>query len=308
MSKDAKKIVIVRKKKVAGGAHHGGSWKVAYADFVTAMMAFFMVMWILGMDDKLKQAIEGYFSNPIGYKKGYSAGASPISSGASPSKVQTSQLRMIVRNQESQKFNVLAQQLREMLAKNGELQRLGAKVEVGVTKEGLRIELIETGRGDVFFALGSAQMKPAAVIVLHAIAPELEPLPNPIVLEGHTDAASFGSNAGFTNWELSAERANAARRVLTASGLSPERVAEVRGLADRHLRVPENPLDPSNRRISVLLRYRDLGADEAAIGDSVPGVVAMPHAASVDGAPRVAPPRRAPAAASPAASAVPGQS
>src|SRR5438105_2271258 len=271
--KSKKKVVIIRKKKVAGGGHHGGSWKVAYADFVTAMMAFFMVMWILGMDDKLKQAIEGYFSNPIGYKKGYSAGASPISSGSSPSKVQTSQLRMIVRNTEAQKFGTLAQQLREVLAKNSDLKRLGAKVEVVVTKEGLRIELIETGKGDMFFPLGSAQMKPAAVIVLQAIAPELEPLPNPIVVEGHTDAASFGTDASFTNWELSAERANAARRVLTSSGVSADHVAEVRGLADRHLRVPENPLDPQNRRISILLRYRELGADEATVSDSVPGVV-----------------------------------
>jgi chemotaxis protein MotB len=274
MSSDkAKKIIIVKKKKSGGGGHHGGSWKVAYADFVTAMMAFFMVMWILGMDEKTKQAIEGYFSNPIGYKKGFSSGASPISSGSSPSKVQTSQLRMIVRMAEIQKFGSLATQIRQSLARNEALKKLGARVDVVVTKEGLRIELIETGRGDVFFALGSAQMKPAAVIALRAIAPELEPLPNPVVIEGHTDAARFGGDAAFTNWELSAERANAARRVLAASGLSPERVAEVRGHAERHLKVPENPLDPSNRRISVLLRYREVGADEAHPADSVPGVV-----------------------------------
>src|SRR3982751_5121546 len=102
--KSKKKIVIIRKKKVAGGGHHGGSWKVAYADFVTAMMAFFMVMWILGMDDKTKQAIEGYFSNPVGYKKGFSSGSSPISDGQSPSKIQTAQLRMIVRNSDQQKM------------------------------------------------------------------------------------------------------------------------------------------------------------------------------------------------------------
>jgi chemotaxis protein MotB len=276
MAKDAaKKVVIIKKKKVVGGGHHGGSWKVAYADFVTAMMAFFMVMWILGMDDKLKQAVEGYFANPIGYKKGFSAGASPISSGSSPSKVQTNQLRMIVRASESQRFIALAQQMRQTLAENAELKKLGATVEVSVTKEGLRIELVESGRGDVFFGLGSAQMKPAAVIALQAITPELVSMPNPIILEGHTDAARFGNDAGFTNWELSADRANAARRVMLATGLSSERVAEVRGLADRHLRVPADPLDPSNRRISILLRYRDMGADEATLEDAppVPGVV-----------------------------------
>ncbi|MBV9881235.1 MAG: OmpA family protein [Gemmatirosa sp.] len=279
MAGDAgRKVVIVRKKKVVGGGHHGGSWKVAYADFVTAMMAFFMVMWILGMDDKTKQAIEGYFSNPVGYKKGFSSGSSPISSGSSPSKMQTQQLRMIVRNSDQQKMGAIAKALREVLANNTELKKLGAKTEVVLTKEGLRIELIESGRGDVFFPIGSAQLKPAAVIALRAITPELEPLPNPVVIEGHTDAARFGNDAAFTNWELSAERANAARRLMTVSGLSAERVAEVRGLADRHLRVPDDPLDPSNRRISILLRYRDLPqADEATVVDSVPGVVQVPR-------------------------------
>src|SRR4028119_1295901 len=100
MSDKSRKVVIVRKKKVVGGGHHGGSWKVAYADFVTAMMAFFMVMWILGMDDKTKQAIEGYFSNPVGYKKGFGAGSSPVSAGSSPSTVQRAPLRMIVRSTE----------------------------------------------------------------------------------------------------------------------------------------------------------------------------------------------------------------
>jgi chemotaxis protein MotB len=116
-------------------------------------------------------------------------------------------------------------------------------------------------------------MKPAAVIALQAVTPELASMPNPIILEGHTDAARFGNDAGFTNWELSADRANAARRVMLASGLTGDRIDEVRGLADRHLRVPEDPLDPSNRRISILVRYRNIGTDETLVADSVPGVV-----------------------------------
>jgi chemotaxis protein MotB len=272
------------------------------------MMAFFMVMWILGMDDKLKQAVEGYFANPVGYKKGYSAGASPISSGSSPSKVQTSQLRMIVRNAESQRLGTLMKQLRETLAANGQLRQLGAKVDVALTGEGLRIELIESGNGDTFFRLGSAQMNPAAVVALQAIAPELETVPNPVVVEGHTDAARYGAAAALGNWELSADRANAARRVLTSSGLSPDRIAEVRGLADRQLRVPDDPLDPSNRRISILLRYRDLGAGEPTLAESVPGVVnraAVPNAAASLPAP---PPGAAPASESaPILPALPGR-
>src|SRR5688572_22632415 len=199
-----KKIIIVRKKKVAGGGHHGGSWKVAYADFVTAMMAFFMVMWILGMDEKVKQAIEGYFANPVGYKKGYSAGTSPISSGSSPTKVSTNQLRMIVRGAEQKRFSELAAGLRERVAANDELRKRGARVEVVVTKDGLRIELIESGTGETFFTLGSAHMKPAAAVALQVIAPELLGMVNDVVLEGHTDAARYTADASYTNWELSA--------------------------------------------------------------------------------------------------------
>src|SRR5689334_20490289 len=164
-------IIIKRKKKVAGGGHHGGSWKVAYADFVTAMMAFFMVMWILGMDEQVKKAIEGYFANPVGYKKGFAAGASPISAGSSPSKMSATQVRMIVRTAESKRFGELAMELRTRLAENEALKKIGARVEVVMTKEGLRIELIESGTGDTFFPSGSAQIKPAAALALQIIAP-----------------------------------------------------------------------------------------------------------------------------------------
>ena len=288
--KTGKKIVIVRKKKVSGGGHHGGSWKVAYADFVTAMMAFFMVMWILGMDEQTKQAIEGYFANPVGYKKGFASGASPISSGSSPSKAAGAQVRLIMRSAEAQRFGAMAQQLKAVLDSNADLKKMGAKVEVVVTKEGLRIELIETGTGEVFFPSGSTLMKPAAAIALQLIAPELAQLPNPVVLEGHTDAARFGTSAQYTNWELSSERANAARRVLEASGLPAARLYEVRGLADRHLRVPDRPFDPANRRISVLLPYSQLkDADEL-----VPGG-ALPPPAGAERATEATATRRAPA-------------
>jgi chemotaxis protein MotB len=280
--KGAKKVVIVRKKKVAGGGHHGGSWKVAYADFVTAMMAFFMVMWILGMDDKTKQAIEGYFSSPVGYKKGAGAGSSPISSGSAPTRMTAAQIKSIVRAAETQRFNQLAGELRTKLAANNALKELGAKIEVVVTREGLRIELVESGQGDVFFPLGSAQMKPAALIALQTIAPSIAGLPNPVVLEGHTDAARYTTGTAYTNWELSGERANAARRVLEISGLPPGRVAEVRGYADRHPRNADDALDPSNRRISVLLPYAsDARVDEVSPGAEGPAgmPVGLPAAA-----------------------------
>jgi outer membrane protein OmpA-like peptidoglycan-associated protein len=192
MSSDrSRKIVIVRKKKVAGGGHHGGSWKVAYADFVTAMMAFFMVMWILGMDEKTKQAIEGYFSNPVGYKKGFGAGTSPISAGSSPVRASTSQIRLIVRGAESKRMAAVAREVARAVSSDAALKKLGAKIEVSMRKDGLRIELVETGAGEVFFPLGSTTMKPAAVIALGLIAPALHAAQGPVVIEGHTDACAL---------------------------------------------------------------------------------------------------------------------
>ncbi len=251
-----KKIIIVKKKVVGGGGHHGGSWKVAYADFVTAMMAFFMVMWILGMDDKTKQAIEGYFANPVGYKKGYGAGSSPLSAGSSPTTVQRTPLRMLVRSTEQKSFEKLREQIMQKVASSDSLKRLNALVDVQVTNEGLRIELIESGTGDVFFPLGSARVNPATMLALQLIGDELKVLNHPIVLEGHTDAAKFGADGSkYGNWELSADRANAARRVLAVSGVSGGRIVEVRGYAETKPRVADDPLAAANRRISILLPF-----------------------------------------------------
>jgi chemotaxis protein MotB len=256
MSRDAaKNIIIIRKKKAAHGGQHGGSWKVAYADFVTAMMAFFMVMWIIGMDQHTREAIEGYFSNPVGYKKGYSAGKSPISSGNSPGTVKTIPVRLVNREDEEKIFDRVGAKIHTRLIQENGLGTVSAQVEVVVTSSGLRIELIEGNSGDMFFPIGSAEVKPAAHKVLQIIASELSTLSNPVIIEGHTDSAPY-SGVGYSNWELSTERANAARRVMQDAGIQPQRIAEVRGLADRHLRVPTEPLSPANRRISILLPFR----------------------------------------------------
>jgi chemotaxis protein MotB len=259
-----RKIVVIRKKKIVAGGHHGGSWKVAYADFVTAMMAFFMVMWILGMDDSVKQAVEGYFSNPVGYKKGYGAGTSPIASGASPAHAGSTQVRLLVRAAEGRRMASLAQKVERAVASDPTLKRLGAKVEVKVARDGLRIELVESGAGDVYFPVGSATMKPAAVVALQLITPALGATANPVIVEGHTDAARFGTSAAYGNWELSGERANAARRVMEAAGLPTTRVAGVRGYADREPRVAGDPYAPANRRITVFLPYLSPSPDAAA--------------------------------------------
>jgi chemotaxis protein MotB len=257
-ARGGKKIVIVKKKAAGGGGHHGGSWKVAYADFVTAMMAFFMVMWILGMDDKTKQAIEGYFANPVGYKKGFGAGSSPMSVGSTPSAVKQTPMRMIVRSTEQKTFENLRRTILEKLAASDSLKKLNAVVDVQVTREGLRIELVESGKGDVYFPLGSSRMNSATMLTLQLVGAELSQLNNPVVLEGHTDGAKFGKDATYTNWELSADRANAARRVLESTGVDGSRVLEVRGYADTKPRVVDDPMAAANRRISILLPFTNV--------------------------------------------------
>ncbi len=271
MAKDGKKIIIVKKKSGGHGGHHGGAWKVAYADFVTAMMAFFMVLWIVGLDDQTKKAVEGYFANPVGTKNAYSGGASPVASGSSPARVSKNALKLIVRKVEEQQFRDFKKRIASRLDSNPSLQGLKGSIEIIITKDGLRIELVEKGSGDDFFPTGSAVLRPRAVTAIALIAEEIALLSNPIILEGHTDGAPFGEGGSYTNWELSADRANAARRVVSAAGVPNNRLVQVRGLADRDLRNPDNPFDPTNRRISLFLPFRAFD-DENAPGDSTAAI------------------------------------
>ena len=161
-----------------------------------------------------------------------------------------------MRGAESQSLTRTAAQIKQLITNDPSLRQLRAKVDVTVSKDGLRIELVESGSGENYFPVGSTTMKPAAVIALQLITPAISALANPVVIEGHTDAATYGAGAQYNNWDLSAERANAARRVLEASGLPGARVDEVRGMADRRPRVPDDPYAAANRRISILLPYR----------------------------------------------------
>jgi len=256
MSRDDRKVIIVKKKVRGGHEDHGGAWKVAYADFVTAMMAFFLVMWLLGMSQDTKDLIQGYFSNPVGFQRSFSGGANPLSAGSSPADLNLRRAILMTRAYQKARFEETAEELQKAISEEGTVNSLPAAVEMVVTEEGLRIELMETGEGDTFFDKSSANLKSALVTVLGMIAEELQPLPNDVVVEGHTDALRFGSS-GYANWELSVDRANSARRVLISSGLQPERVAEVRGYANRKLKNPEDAYDPRNRRISILLPFKD---------------------------------------------------
>lgn len=261
-------IIIVKKKVVRGGGHHGGSWKVAYADFVTAMMAFFLVMWIMGMDSDVKDLVQGYFNNPIGHRRAFGAGVNPVSQGTTPIPSQFERMPLFVRQVEERRFNAIRDGILNELEGLTGAEEFGSQVEAVVTPDGLRIELVEGEQGGTFFELGSDRVQPAAEVALRVVAGRIGGIPNPVVIEGHTDAAMFGGN-GYSNWELSVDRANAARRLLESQGLSAGRVREVRGLADRHLRIADDPLDPANRRVTILIPY----LDPVDTGDDMEGVI-----------------------------------
>ncbi len=277
MSSDGRKIIVIRKKKGGHDEEHGGAWKVAYADFVTAMMAFFLVMWIMGMDQGVKDMVEGYFSNPVGFKRAFSGGSNPMSAGTDPSNLDLRRAVLMTREAQRVQFQRAAEEIGEKLMERGLLGGMEAAVEIVVTEQGLRIELMETGEGETFFDKASARLKPALRSVLALVGPELQALPNPVVVEGHTDALPFGS-PGYSNWELSVDRANAARRVLLEAGLNGERIMEVRGYAERELKNPDDPLDPRNRRISVLLPFQDdiLVEEYRPVGDRILSRVYLP--------------------------------
>ena len=247
-------IIIVKKKKIIAAAHHGGSWKVAYADFVTAMMAFFMVMWIMNMDEGVKDMVEGYFSNPVGFKKSFSGGRNILSQGNSLMTMEVRNNFIIKRREEEETLRETAEAIEGALLDSGLAEGTNAMVEIVVSDQGLRIEMMETGAGEIFFDQSSAQLKPQLRSVLTVIASHIAQLSNGLIVEGHTDALPFG-RSGYGNWELSVDRANAARRVLEAGGLPSNRLFEVRGYADRQLKFIEDALDPRNRRISLLLPF-----------------------------------------------------
>ena len=238
----AQPVIIIRKKSGHGG-HHGGAWKVAYADFVTAMMALFIVLWLMGSSDKVKKAVAGYFNDPKGT-------ANLLGTTMSGNGVAVT----VARNDDMQKLKAKLEQ--EIKARK-ELEKLLKQIEITVTPEGLRIELIEDRNG-TFYQSGSARLSDNGQELLALLAGELKTLPNNLLIEGHTDATQYSSDASYTNWELSADRANSARRLLQQDGVRSDQVTQVRGYADQLLRVKNNPLDPSNRRVSILVKNQEI--------------------------------------------------
>jgi chemotaxis protein MotB len=289
-------IIIKKVKKGGHGGHHGGAWKVAYADFVTAMMAFFIVMWILASSQEVKESVSSYFQDPgaFEYKTGKGSpvkieimpkkpgdgpgqgggpGSGAAASGASgPMQISFSNGQMDTLSTKvteklkaqakydsikaSEKIKSMGEQLKKdfvsEMARRPEMKDILSSIKIEMTKEGLRIELIES-KDALFFQVGSAKLSNAAIDVLKKLGERIGEFPNNVEIEGHTDARQYGKSASYTNWELSNDRANSARRALSKYFWAGQ-IDKVAGFADRKLRNPDNPFDISNRRVSILIK------------------------------------------------------
>ncbi len=236
---DDEQIIIIKKKGGHGG-HHGGAWKVAYADFVTAMMALFIVLWLMNSSKPVQDAVGGYFRDPHGVAQ--KKGSALDGAGEAVS---------IVKKEDMAK---LKENLMKAMETMPNFDKLKKQIEMTLTPEGLRIELMENPQG-TFFENGKAQPTPSLQNLLKILAVDVGKLPNSISIEGHTDSKPFSASQTYGNWELSADRANTARRLMQDSGVRPNQVVQVRGYADQDPRKPLQPEDASNRRITLIIRY-----------------------------------------------------
>ena len=281
MSDDSQQPIIVKRRGRADSPHGGGSWKIAYADFVTAMMAFFILLWLIGStaDEDLKGVAE-YFEDPtqISLLGGSGSGdsSSVIPGGGEDLSREVAQVRRVLDASLRQVPN-LAEEMRErgrlidlkgrieaIIEANPTLRAFRDQILIDITLEGLRVQIVDE-QNRPMFALSSAALQPYTRELLREIGGALNDVPNRLTLSGHTDAAPFvAGEGGFSNWELSANRANASRRELIAGGLDPARVARVVGLAHEIPFNVEDPFDPSNRRISIIVMNKR--TEEALLG------------------------------------------
>ncbi|HWL63612.1 MAG TPA: flagellar motor protein MotB [Steroidobacteraceae bacterium] len=296
---DAKQrpIVIVKRKRAGGHAHHGGAWKVAYADFVTAMMAFFMVMWLVASVSKEQRAaIFDYFKNPS-MQEGHSvkpapgqmgpggASTSPIDLGGGldapktmeinadglgePVEIRPEDVQRLADLAERKQLESLMEELREAIDKSQALEPFKDQLLLDITPEGLRIQIVDK-QNRPMFDLGGTRLKDYTAQILREVATYLNSVPNRISLSGHTDDKAYVGQRGYSNWDLSADRANAARRALQDGGLEPKKIARVVGLASSVLFDRENPHNPINRRISIIVMTKS--AEARALSSDAPDV------------------------------------
>jgi chemotaxis protein MotB len=300
--------IIVKRVKRFGGGHHGGAWKIAFADFAVAMMAFFLVMWLLSTaTPEQKLAIAGYFKDPIGFSE--SGTPYVIDLGGSPqlapdktlnpevevappkpdtqNQVSEDQAQSIAEQVERERLELLLQELQNKVDENPELQKFKDQILFEITQDGLRIQIMDAENRPMF-DIGSARLKPYFEDILLAMADTIKAVPNKISVSGHTDAKPYAGSGEYGNWELSANRANAARRALIAGGYPDPQVARVVGYASSSLFDRKNPLNPVNRRIDIIVltkkAQRDIEGDPAAApapdGAPVPTAPAGPPGAS----------------------------
>jgi chemotaxis protein MotB len=331
MTEDAARPIIIVKKKINAAGHHGGAWKVAYADFVTAMMAFFMVMWLVAsLNKEQRSAMFEYFKNPS-MEQGHSTKAAPGQAGPGGASTSVIKLgggldapkvvidthkpeRTVVvadrasiaqakekERKEKEQLESLLEELKKAVALGQALEPFKDQLLLDITPEGLRIQIVDK-QNRPMFDTGSSALKDYTTQILVEVAKYLNTVPNRISLSGHTDAKPYpGTTQSYSNWELSADRANAARRALIAGGLDEQKIARVVGLASSVLFVKDEPLNPINRRISIIVMTRRaedaaLSTDAPLSGTSAPGepasTAALPAAdaaAAVSGAPEAPP-------------------
>ena len=251
--------VIVVKRRKPHARHHGGAWKVAYADFVTAMMAFFLVMWLVTQSKEIRGSVAGYFRDPGVFQYQHSRGLLPGGKpGAEPG--QAPQPAPKPDDAEAaadrERLVAAADRIRKDLQQTPDFGELRDQIELTVTTEGLRIELVERS-GSSFFDSGSTVLRGESVRILSTIARELGSLKNDLVVEGHTDSQPYANGDRYGNWELSADRANASRRELISGGMPEDRMLRVQGLAASSPFDRQDPLAPTNRRISIIVMNRE---------------------------------------------------
>jgi chemotaxis protein MotB len=280
----AEQPIVKKVIKKKGHGHHGGAWKLAYADFVTAMMAFFLLMWLLGSTtEETKKGISEYFQDPYEASK-MNKGKVPTLEEASPSEMDRQ-----AEQEDRVKLEALKKKIEELIDKDAKLSEFKEQIKLETTPEGLRIQLIDN-KNRPMFKTGSSETEPEIQLILRALAPVINNLPNKITINGHTDAQSFsGNRKAYTNWELSSERANTARFVLNQGGLGEEKIMRVAGLSDSVPYNPKDPLDPMNRRISIMVMNKKTEQQILEVSGNKP-------AAAKDGKPPAAgPPSRQPA-------------
>jgi chemotaxis protein MotB len=275
--KNGRPIIIIKKKVIAHGGHHGGAWKVAYADFVTAMMSLFIVLWLMNSNAKVKEAVAGYFKDPAGVGKlagtnkegrdktvvvtipGPKGKEMPVPVATKPPSTPPEIKPVVVsvdKEVQAPEFKKDMEKLKEALEKA--LKNLPAfpkmkdHIAITVSNEGVRMELMETAKG-MFFQNGSPTPTKEGQTVLRTVSSLINKMPNRVMIEGHTDSVPYIGTSGYSNWELSSDRANAARIIMENEGLRKGQLFQIRGFADQQLRLASKPEDPSNRRISIIV-------------------------------------------------------